>query len=208
VVPGQIITAAKYQQLNDIIKAESERRIDSSFSAIDPNPPSSPGALDADNIDADQYNKLAQSLTGVLTGSSIGLITQMAAGLTTGPHNDYGSGYIFTSSPTGSGLFGNGSNTTAGVQVRAPIAPTIDVPTVPGTDNNTNIGMVMQAYKTQNVNGFNELIDSLIFAGQQCYCNCNYCSCNCNFCTCDCNFACTCNCNYSDETLKINIEVL
>lgn len=54
----------------------------------------------------------------------------------------------------------------------------------------------------------NNLINSLVSAGQACTCNCNYCTCNCNYCTCNCNYACTCNCNYSDERLKDNIVLI
>jgi hypothetical protein len=52
----------------------------------------------------------------------------------------------------------------------------------------------------------NDMITTVVNAGNQCLCNCNYCTCNCNYCTCNCNYACTCNCNYSDERLKENIE--
>jgi hypothetical protein len=54
----------------------------------------------------------------------------------------------------------------------------------------------------------NNLISSIVSAGQVCTCNCNYCTCNCNYCTCNCNYSCTCNCNYSDERLKANITLV
>ena len=48
---------------------------------------------------------------------------------------------------------------------------------------------------------FNQIVNKLKAAGQECICNCNYCTCNCNY-------ACTCNCNYSDKQLKTEIIFL
>jgi hypothetical protein len=55
---------------------------------------------------------------------------------------------------------------------------------------------------------FADLANTVISAGAQCLCNCNYCTCNCNYCTCNCDYACTCNCNYSDQRLKENITLI
>jgi len=124
-------------------------------------------------IMAQWYNELAVNLTSRLS-------TQAASG---------------TDEAVGvTGYYGNGSNNAPFVQQNPPPCPTNPVNNVPGNSNmvigaNKNLGGDLE-------DGFNELVDSLIFAGQQCYCNCNFCSCNCNFCTCNCNFGCTCNCNY------------
>jgi hypothetical protein len=77
--------------------------------------------------------------------------------------------------------------------------PQVGAPSLPST---VATGVVIAA------SHINNLISSLVSAGAQCTCNCNYCTCNCNYCTCNCNYGCTCNCNYSDQRLKENIKFL
>lgn len=72
----------------------------------------------------------------------------------------------------------------------------------PSVPSNVSAGASITA------SGINNLINSIVAAGQVCTCNCNYCTCNCNYCTCNCNYTCTCNCNYSDERLKTSIEYM
>jgi len=178
---GVVITNEKYIELSNLISQEALRRGPHSSSA-----PISPS--DGDTIRATDHGQMAEALNNLKQQVVIG--------------------------PAGTPYRGNGHSTLPRYPASGWPNSTTKVPgIIPGaapitTFGAAQIGNLILADVITNSASFNKLIDSVIFAGQQCWCNCNYCACNCNYCTCNCNFACTCNCNYSDEKTKENIEYL
>ena len=185
VLNGNIIKASEYKNLMTLINKETKRRGNGQSGSV--------GSTVGDFIYHDDYNTLINTL--------INFRTQCFDGLQGETYVFRGNGHrtLPNYSALQSGAPGYNDHVAG---INPPVAQkktAADLPSAhDGNIINAEIGIAASR-------AFNILIDALIFAGQQCFCNCNFCSCNCNFCTCNCNFACTCNCNYSDENTKTNI---